>query len=183
MCDYLRTVRKEGAHGETFNTDVMTWVIARVTGHSFAQLLQERLWAPLGCEEDAYVILDRAGMPMAGGGLSACLRDVARFGELMRCEGVWNGKQLIPASVVQDVQRGDHPAKLPSSYSYRGQWVGDAQRTGRHRSSGHPRPAPLYRAEAEMVVSRFASHPVASADASDVITMPQMSALGRMLRA
>lgn len=188
MCDYLRTVRKDGAHGATFdyktvNTDVMTWAMARVTGHSFAQLLQERLWAPLGCEEDAYVIVDRVGMPMAGGGLSATLRDLARFGELIRCEGVWNGKQLIPASVVHDVQKGDHPSKLPDGYSYRSQWwvthneLGAVEARGIHGQRLYIAPA------AEMVVARFGSHPVASAEASDVIIMPQMLALGRMLRA
>ncbi|MER9560069.1 hypothetical protein [Mesorhizobium sp. M0323] len=35
--------------------------------------------------------------------------------------------------------------------------------------------------QAEMVLARFASHPVASAVASDVITMPQVLALRRML--
>lgn len=48
LCDYLRTVRKQGAHGETFayktvNTEVMVWVMSRVTGRSFAQILHERL--------------------------------------------------------------------------------------------------------------------------------------------
>lgn len=82
LCDYLRTVRKEGVHGEAFayktvNTDVMAWVMARVTGRSFTQLLHERLWAPLGCEEDALLSVDAAGMPLAGGGLNASLRDLA----------------------------------------------------------------------------------------------------------
>ncbi|BAV52930.1 beta-lactamase/transpeptidase-like protein (plasmid) [Mesorhizobium loti] len=187
MCDYLQTVRKEGTHGETFdyltvNTEVMTWVMSRVTGYSFAQLLEERLWGALGCEDDAYVVVDSAGMPMAGAGLCTTLRDLARFGELMRCEGVWNGKQLIPASVVHDVQNGDHPAKLPDGYSYRSQWwvthneLGAVEARGIHGQRLYIAP------EAAMVVARFASHPLASAEASDIITMPQMLALGRMLR-
>lgn len=186
MCDYLQTVRKGGAHGKTFdyktvNTEVMAWVMARVTGHSFAQLLQERLWAPLGCEDDAYVIVDSAGMPMAGGGLSTSLRDLARFGELIRCEGVWNGKQLLPAPVVQDVQNGDHPAKV-SNGSYRSQWwvthneLRAVEARGIHGQRLYIAP------KAEMVVARFASHPLASAEVGDIITMPQMLALGRMLR-
>lgn len=47
------------------------------------------------------------GTPMAGAGLSASLRDLARFGDLLRCEGECNGKQLIPASAV--------PSKLGAS--------------------------------------------------------------------
>lgn len=70
LCDYLRTVHKDGAHGEVFayktvNTDVMAWVMTRVTGRSFAQLLHDCLWAPLGCEKDGYVIVDSASMPTA----------------------------------------------------------------------------------------------------------------------
>src|SRR4051794_36579097 len=55
---------------KSVNTDVMNWVMTRVSGQSFTQLLHERLWAPLGCEEDLYVVVDAAGFPMAGGGLS-----------------------------------------------------------------------------------------------------------------
>lgn len=90
-------------------SEVMAWVMARVTGRSFAQFLHDRLWAPLGCDEDGYLIVDSAGIAMAGAGLSASLRDLARFGELTRCEGAWRGKQLTPATVVHDVQKGDHP--------------------------------------------------------------------------
>ncbi|SFV17414.1 serine hydrolase domain-containing protein [Bradyrhizobium arachidis] len=191
LCDYLRTVRKQGTHGEVFayktvNTEVMAWVMACVTGRSFAQLLHERLWAPLGCEEDGYVIVDPAGMPSAGGGLNATLRDLARFGELIRREGEWNGKQLIPASVVHDVQRGGDPAKFPykglPGYSYRSMWwvshneLGAIEARGQHAQRLYVAP------KAEMVIARFASHPLASAGHSDTISVPQMLALGRMLR-
>lgn len=67
------------------------------------------------CEEDGYVTVDTGGMSMAAVGLSASLRDLARFGELMRLEGEWNGPQLIPASVVHDVQEDSQRAK----YLYR----------------------------------------------------------------
>jgi CubicO group peptidase (beta-lactamase class C family) len=36
---------------------------------------------------------------------------------------------------------------------------------------------------AEMVVARFASHPVASSAANDPITLPALLALGQLLRA
>ncbi|TIQ15533.1 MAG: 6-aminohexanoate hydrolase, partial [Mesorhizobium sp.] len=66
------------------DTNVMAWVMSRATGRSFAQLLEERLWLPLGCEEDAYVEIDPTnGMPRAHSGLNVTLRDLARFGELM----------------------------------------------------------------------------------------------------
>lgn len=187
LCDYLRTVRKEGAHGESFayktvNTDVMAWAMARVTGRSFAQLLQERLWAPLGCEEDGYVILDPVGTPSAGGGLSATLRDLARFGELMRREGEWNGKNLIPAAFVHDLQKGDHSAKPPSGGSYRSQWWVTNDELGAFLAGGIHGQRLYVAPKAEMVAARFGSHPMAANAASEPIITPLLLAIGRMLR-
>ncbi|QOZ23802.1 serine hydrolase [Bradyrhizobium sp. CCBAU 51753] len=186
--DYLRSIKKAGIHGETFsyksvNTEVMAWVAARVTGRSFVQLLSELLWAPLGCEQDGYVIVDSVGMPMAGAGLSATLRDLARFGELMRREGQWNGKQLIPACVVHDLQK-DAPLKFPLmglNYSYRSQWWVTHNELDAIEARGIHGQRLYIAPKAEMVIARFASHPMASAAFSDPITMPQMFALGQML--
>ncbi|MER9128126.1 beta-lactamase family protein, partial [Mesorhizobium sp. M0959] len=187
LCDYLRTVRKQGAHGElaykTVNTEVIGWVMARVTGRSFAQLLQERLWAPLGCEEDGYILVDPAGMPAAGGGLSATLRDLARFGEMIRREGEWNGKQLIPASAVRDIlQESDRPANTPDGWSYRSQWWVPHNELGAIEARGLYGQVIYVAPKAEMVIARFASHPLGPSEYHDVITVPQMFALGQMLR-
>ncbi|HEY8050446.1 MAG TPA: serine hydrolase [Ramlibacter sp.] len=194
-CDYLATVQKEGAHGEAFayktvNTEVMAWVMARATGRSFAQILHERIWAPLGCEEDGYVVVDPAAMPMAGGGLSASLRDLARFGELMRRDGEWNGKQLFPASVVAEVRKGDDPAKFAKAgytllpgYSYRNMWWVSHNELDAYEARGIHGQRLYVAPKAEMVVARFASHPVASSAANDPITLPQMRALARLLNA
>jgi CubicO group peptidase (beta-lactamase class C family) len=194
-CDYLPTLRKQGAHGEAFayktvNTEVMCWVMARVTGRSLTQLLHERLWAPLGCEDDGYIVVDPAGTPMGGGGLSASLRDMARFGELMRRDGEWNGKQLIPAPVVHEVARGDDPAKFAKAgytllpgYSYRNMWWVTHNELDAYEGRGIHGQRLYVAPKAEMVVARFASHPIAASAANDPVTLPQLLALGRMLQA
>ncbi|RWI71971.1 serine hydrolase [Mesorhizobium sp.] len=186
--EYLRTVRKDGVHGKFVykgvDTNVMAWVMSRATGRSFAQLLQERLWLPLGCEEDAYVEIDPGnGMPRAHSGLNVTLRDLARFGELMRCEGCWNGKQLVPASVVYDLQDLDHPAKpdLPFGYTYRSQWWVSHDELDAIEGRGLYGQNLYIAPKAEMVIARFGSHPACSH--IDRIRRPQMQALGRMLRA
>ena len=193
-CEYLRTLKKEGAHGEAFayktvNTEVMCWLVASVTGRSLTQLLHERLWAPLGCEEDGYIVVDPAGMPMGGGGLSASLRDMARFGELMRREGDWGGRQLIPAPVVHECRRGEDPAKFAKAgyallpgYSYLNMWWVTHNELDAFEGRGIHGQRLYVAPKAEMVVARFASHPVASSAANDPITLPQMLALGRLLR-
>jgi CubicO group peptidase (beta-lactamase class C family) len=187
-------VGKQGPHGEAFayktvNTEVMAWVMARVTGRPFAQLLHERLWAPLGCEEDGSILVDPAGMPMAGGGLSASLRDLARFGQLMLQGGQWQGKQLIPASVVEEVRRGDDPAKFAKAgytllpgYSYRNMWWVSQNELDAFEGRGIHGQRLYVAPKAQMVVARFASHPVASSASNDPVILPQLLALGRLLR-
>jgi CubicO group peptidase (beta-lactamase class C family) len=192
--DYLVTLRKEGAHGDAFayktvNTEVLCWVMKRATGLPFAQMLAERVWAPLGCEQDAYLTVDPLGVPMGGGGLSASLRDLARFGEMMRCEGEGNGRQVVPAAVVADIRGGSDPAKfakagytLLQGYSYRNMWWVSHNEHGAYEARGIHGQRLYIAPAAEMVVARFGSHPVASSAANDPITMPQLLALGRMLK-
>ena len=167
----------------------MAWIMARVTGVPLAQMLSDRLWSPLGCEQDGYLSVDPIGVPMGGGGLSASLRDLARFGELMRREGDWKGRQLVPAAVVADILRGSDPAKfekagytLLTGYSYRNMWWVSHNEFGAFEDRGIHGQRLYVAPQADMVVARFASHPVASSAANDPITLPALLALGRMLR-
>ncbi|MER9436127.1 serine hydrolase [Mesorhizobium sp. M0618] len=191
LCEYIRTIRKEGMHGEfvdykTVVTDTLAWVMSRTTGLSFERLLQERLWAPLGCEEDGYIFIDSVGTPMAGAGLSATARDLARFGELMRQHGEWNGKQLVPPSFIEDLLSRKAPSKFPpgedaGGYGYRSQWWVTNDELGAIVARGMHGQLLYVAPQLEMVVARLASHPVASSTGNIPITMPMMVALGRSL--
>ena len=188
--EYLVTLRKSGSHGEIFeyktvNTEVLCWVMQRVTGIPLAEMLSQRIWAPIGCEEDGYVAVDSIGVVMGGGGLSATLRDLCRFGELMRCEGAWRGKQVIPAGVIADIRRGSDPAKfvgytLLPGYSYRNMWwvthnaLGAFEARGIHGQRLHIAP------RADLVIARFCSHPIATSAANDPVTLPAFDAVTRM---
>ena len=138
---FMATLRRSGEHGRTFqycsaNTDVLAWILERVTGVGYAELLSSRLWQRLGAEHDAYVTVDRSGFPMANGGVCATLRDLARFGRLVLDDGVNHvGDQVIPASWLADTRAGGDPAAAVASMgsvhpngSYRNQfWIsGDA---------------------------------------------------------
>jgi CubicO group peptidase (beta-lactamase class C family) len=193
--EYLVTLRQEGPHGDAFayktvNTEVLCWIMKRATGVGLAQMLSERLWSPLGCEEDGYITVDSIGVPMGGGGMSATLRDLARFGEMLRREGDWNGRQVVPSAVVADIRNGDDPAKFAKAgytllpgYSYRNMfWVthnehGGFEGRGIHGQRIYVAPG------ADLVVARFGSHPVASSAANDPISVPMLIALGRALAA
>jgi CubicO group peptidase (beta-lactamase class C family) len=194
LYEYLQTLRKEGAHGEAFayktvNTELMCWVMKRATGVGLADMLSERIWQHLGCEEDAYVSVDSIGVPFGGGGLSATTRDLARFGELMRCEGAVGGRQIIAAEVVADCARGESPAKFAKAgytlipgYSYRNMWWVTHNAHGAYEARGIHGQRLYIAPKAELVVARFASHPISYSAANDPITVPALMALGDLLR-
>ena len=193
--EYLCTLRKEGTHGETFsyktiNTEVLCWVMKRVSGIALQDMLSERLWSPLGCEEDGYITVDPIGVAMGGAGLSASLRDLCRFGELMRCEGAWHGKQVIPAEVIADIRRGSDPLKfapagytLLPGYSYRNMWWVSHNALDLFEARGIHGQRLYIAPKADLVIARFASHPLASSAANDTITLPAFAAVARLLMA
>jgi hypothetical protein len=105
----LQGVGPARTHGEGFtyrsvNTDVLAWVLQRASGERIETLLSRRLWSGLGVERDAYITCDPHGMPFAAGGLCTTVRP-ARMGE-MRCEGAFNGRQLVPAAAVAAIRAG-----------------------------------------------------------------------------
>jgi CubicO group peptidase (beta-lactamase class C family) len=191
--EYLQTLRKEGQHGQAFayktpNTEVLCWVMKRVTGVGLADMLSQRFWSPLGCEQDAYLGVDPLGVPMGGGGLSATLRDLARFGETMRCDGAWHGHQRVPAAVVADIRRGSDSTKFAKAgyallpgYSYRTMWWVSHNELGAFEARGIHGQRLYVAPKAEMVVARLASHPIAASAANDPITLPAFLALARRL--
>ncbi|HEX3912004.1 MAG TPA: serine hydrolase [Steroidobacteraceae bacterium] len=193
--EYLRTLRKEGAHGSAFvyktvNTEVLCWVMKRVTGEALQDSLSRRIWSQIGCEEDGYLTVDSIGVAMGGGGLNACLRDLCRFGELLRCEGAWQGRQVLPAQVIADIRRGSDPAKfapagyaLLNGYSYRNMWWVSHNALGVFEGRGIHGQRLYIAPKADLVIARFCSHPVASSAANDVITLPAFAALSRQLSA
>jgi hypothetical protein len=191
--DYLKSLRKQGDHGAAFayktvNTDVLCWVMSRICGETLSCMLSRRIWSKIGCEQDANLVVDPNGVEMAGAGLSASLRDLAKFGELMRCEGSWGSAQLIPAPVVEDIQRGSDPRKfagagytLLTGYSYRSMWWNSHNEFGVFEARGIHGQRLYIAPKADLVIARFASHPTASNAANDVITLPAFLALAKYL--
>lgn len=170
--EFLAGIRPAGPHGGPFvyrtpNTMALQWIVERASGKAFARLLAERIWQPMGMEQDASITVDRIGTGFGGGGMSASLRDMARFGEMLRKEGRWNGRQILPAAVVKSLLSPGDPAAFPSADypmlaggSYRAQWWHRAN--GQTLALGVHGQMILIDPKAELVIARFASHPLAS---------------------
>jgi CubicO group peptidase (beta-lactamase class C family) len=193
--EFLTTVQPEGKHGDAFhyrtaNTDALGWVVARVSGRNVAQLLSERIWSRLGAEQDAYMSVDSIGTPFAGGGLNTGLRDLARFGEMVRNNGRYNSQQILPAQVVADIRRGGSRElfakagyKQLQDWSYRNMWWVTHNAHGAFMARGVHGQALYIDPAAEMVIARFASHPVASNAIIDPTSLPAYEAVARHLMA
>ena len=191
--DFLVKLKKEGKHDEAFayktvNAEVLAWIVKRVTNQNLSDLLSERIWQKLGTENDAYFAVDSVGTEQGGGGLNLTLRDMARFGEMMRLGGKFNGQQIIAASAVEDIRKGGDPAKFTKAgyatlpgYSYRNMWwVGhNSHQTfearGIHGQRIYIDPV------AEMVIVKFSSHPIAANGASDPLTYRAFQAVANHL--
>jgi CubicO group peptidase (beta-lactamase class C family) len=193
--DFLCTQRKQGEHGKAFsyktvNSDVLAWICRRASGMTLSDLLSERIWIPMGAEEDAHYHVDRIGTESGGGGLSTTLRDLARFGETIRNHGRFNGRQIVPSAVVEDIARGGDPAKFkPAGYttlpgaSYRNQWWITHNAHGAYMARGVHGQGIYIDPKAEMVIARYASHPAAGNAVNDPVTLPAYMALAKDLMA
>ena len=191
--DYLRTVQKEGEHGgvfgyKTVNTDAMAWIVSRKTGESIPELVSNRIWKPLGTHVDGYYQIDGAGIAFAGGGLSANMRDMAMFGEMIRNKGYFNNKQILPESLIEDIQRGgDQEAFKKSAYSslknwsYRNMWWITHNEHGAFAARGVHGQTVYIDPAADMVIARFASHPIAGNAAIDPTSLPAYHAVAKFL--
>jgi len=192
--DFLKTLKKEGDHGKGFvyrtvHSEVLGWIVSRITGKHFADLLSERIWQKLGMEEDAYVAIDPVGTPWQGSGLCATARDLARFGEMLRRGGELNGQRIFHPAVIDDLRKGGDREKFKASgmafragYSYHNQWWilhnadGAYEASGVHGQMVHINPA------AEMVVIKLSSHPVAGAGFTHPLTLRAWAALAQAVR-
>lgn len=85
--EHLRGMQRSGEAGVRFeyvsaNTNVLMLIVEKVTGLPYATALRELIWDRIGPEADALITISDEGYAYASGGISARLRDIARFGEL-----------------------------------------------------------------------------------------------------
>lgn len=106
-----QTVRPHGQdfHYVSPNTDLMGWVIERAAGRRFSDLASEFIWQPMGATRSAYITVDRLGAQRAAGGMCTTTGDLARVGQLLVQGGSREGREIIPASWIDDIVRGGDP--------------------------------------------------------------------------
>jgi CubicO group peptidase (beta-lactamase class C family) len=102
---WIRTIGTARAHGGPFAynslaNDVLGWVLSRAGGAPFPELFSANVWAAIGAEHDAEILLDHTGFAIVEGGICATLRDVGRCGLLWLQDGLLGGHRIVPAEWV-----------------------------------------------------------------------------------
>lgn len=190
--EYLQQVAPDGNHGDAFhyktiNSDMLGWLVSRVSGKAVTELASERLWRRMGAEQDAYQTVDGFGVPFAGGGVTAGLRDLGRLGLLMLNEGEINGEQLFPAEVARAIAAGGDPSKfegfptIPNG-SYKSQWWVFNNDHGAYAARGVYGQTIYIDPVADMVLVRLASFPQAQNAFIDPTSLPAYQAVAEHLR-
>lgn len=108
ILDYMKTLPRVAAPGSLWNystgeTHVVGALIRAATGLWLSDYLSERIWSRLGMEDDACWWLESpGGLEVAGSGISATLRDYARFGLFVMGGGVIGGERILPEGWVEE---------------------------------------------------------------------------------
>jgi CubicO group peptidase (beta-lactamase class C family) len=87
----------------TGETHVVGALLQAAIDRPVADYLSEKIWSRMGMQADANWWLESPdGLEVGGSGLSATLRDYARFGLFMLNDGVINGERVLPEGWVAE---------------------------------------------------------------------------------
>jgi CubicO group peptidase (beta-lactamase class C family) len=196
---YYATLENAGPHGGPFEyrsvlTDVLAWAMERAAGARFADLVSRELWEPMGAEFDAEITVDGHGNPMADGGVSCTLRDLARFGLLLSRNGRRDDLAVIPEAWIADTLSADEDTvaafvdsldarEFPAGAYYRNQfWVIDAA-APIFMCSGINGQTVLIHGPADVVIAKCSTWPVAWTNEFAVLTWKGLANLAEQVAA
>jgi CubicO group peptidase (beta-lactamase class C family) len=93
-------------------TAILGLVLERATGTPYAKYLEDKVWHPLGMENNASISLDdkRHRSAKAYQGLNATAIDLAKIGRLYLNGGNWNGRQIVSKAWID---KSITPAVVP----------------------------------------------------------------------
>ena len=124
----------EGYHYRSVLTNVIAMVIEKATNKRVQDLLEKYLWQKLKTEQDAVIVVDKTGLPFVGAGMNACTRDLARFGQMILNDGLYEEEQIVPKEWIDSTRiaddgyrerfaKSDHGEMLPGGHYKNKMWV------------------------------------------------------------
>ena len=122
--DYLGGLGKIGKFKYTplIGPDILSGILAKVTGQSVLDFARENLFTPLGINIDGNIsfnskedqlafnnatnisgwVVDSCGINTAGWGLALSSMDMAKIGQLYLDGGIYNGKQIVSTKWIEE---------------------------------------------------------------------------------
>jgi hypothetical protein len=195
--EYFATLTNDGPHGGPFRyrsilTDVLAWVLEKVGGARFVDLVSRELWQPMGAEHDAELTVDAHGNALADGGISATLRDAGRVGLLALHRGRGRKAQVVPGAWIDDTIAGapDGPAafralgdaaKCPPGAHYRNCWWVTDPRLPMFNAAGIHGQHIFVHVPSQTVVVKLSSWPQAHSDPMRRATIAAVLAIAETL--
>ena len=111
-------------HYKGGDAQLLGTILKKVTGKNVADYAAEKLWKPIGAEDNAFWSTDEKGMEKVSCCFYTNARDYARLAKLYLNFGNWNGQQLVDSSYVKESITAasllDRNGKQNEKYGY--QW-------------------------------------------------------------
>ena len=126
---------------------------------SLSDYLSEKLWKPMGMNDDALWHTDNTGMELTYCCINTNARNFAKLGLLMLNNGNWQGQQLVPASHIKQMikPRGDKTYGLST-------WLGLHKSPAFYSFVGHLGQFVIIVPEHNMVIVRLGEKPYPTTD-------------------
>jgi len=126
---YIRKLKIEQLPDKEYNyisanTQLLGMAVERASGQTLAELLETKIWKPLGMESDATWNTDsrKHRQIKAFCCINACALDFARFGRLYLNNGNWNGHQIVSVDWVKRSMSIINDSRDSEDYPYTYQW-------------------------------------------------------------
>jgi len=112
-----------------WGTELIGAILQKVSGKPVDIFAQENIFAPLGINDIDWDGRLGNGVPMSSSGLRLSPRDWAKIGQLVLNRGMWQGKQIVPASWIAQSTTEQIKARKPYSYGFQW-WLGRSLHEG-----------------------------------------------------
>lgn len=98
----------------SINTFVLSWLIEKVTGKRYTNVLESEIWQPMGAENNGLMLTPKRNTMAVYGGISSTLRDLGRFGLLLTPSGPKSASSEV---YLKKIQGGGRPELFEESTS------------------------------------------------------------------
>lgn len=126
LVSYMRQLPRDVPAGtrwlySTGETNLVGILVSQATKKPLADYLAEKVWQPVGMEQQATWLLSKTGQEISGCCLQASARDFARFGQFILNGATVNGQSIVPDGWMADATTSrTHIGQPGRGYGY--QW-------------------------------------------------------------